>query len=340
MDASVIIPTYNRIDALLQTLDALARIDYRTGAWEAVIVDDGSTDDTEQRVAQWIESSSIAVKYVKQKNAGPAAARNRAAAEASGRILILLDNDILVRPDFIRRHIETVEANPGCCIMGRVVHPPELEQTPFGRYRNALFEEFYESNGGNGIRETTALTGQNISLPTSDFRKLGGFDESFTIASSEDWELGLRLRRSGLKILYNPDIVVVHNDWAVSLERFCERQRLYSVSDVLLWRKYGDDNPRGPLVLQNSPIQWGTDPTGLIVKKAIKQVLSAGPIPTSIRGVCRVVESVAPDRRLSRRLYEIAIGIAIYRGVREGLRRYPGPEKDIRASRNLRRPEA
>src|SRR5262249_26253986 len=159
-----------------------------------------------------------------------AAARNRGAATARGRILVFIDNDILVKGDFLRLHVETLKSNPGCWVVGRVVHPPELQSTPFGRYRNQSWEAFHHSHTEAGIQTTQGITAANLSLPAEDFHRLGGFDESFTIASCEDCELGLRARMAGITILYNPGIVVVHNDWAVSLDGFCRRQQLYSIS--------------------------------------------------------------------------------------------------------------
>jgi hypothetical protein len=152
--------------------------------------------------------------------------------------------------------------------------------------------------------------------------QLGGFDEGFTIASCEDWELGMRARQHGVRILYDPGIVALHNDWAVDLGRFCERQFLYSVSDVRLWRMYGDASPRAAMVRQNAPVEFGQDSIGLVLKKISKQVLATRVGLAVLAGVTLLAEKVAPDGGITRRLYNAAIGVAIFRGVREGLKRY------------------
>src|SRR5262245_54276606 len=143
VDATVIIPTYQRSEALIETLEALARVDYPAHAWEAVVVDDGSMDDTATVVQEWIARTGAPVRFLQQKNAGPAAARNRGAAAARGEVLIFIDNDIIVSPDFIQAHLQTLKAHPGCWILGRVLQSPELRQTPFGRYRDAFHESFH-----------------------------------------------------------------------------------------------------------------------------------------------------------------------------------------------------
>lgn len=322
VEATVVIPTYNRKSAIVQTLGALARNDDRLHSWEAVVVDDGSSDGTDAAVERWAKRHGAPIRFIRQVNSGPAVARNRGAAAATGRTLIFIDNDILVEPDFVAKHLETLAANPGCWVVGRVVHPPELLRTPFGRYRNSLWEQFHEAHGDRGIAETAGITAANLSLPSDDFRRLGGFDEDFTIASSEDWELGLRARQHGIRVLYRPDIKVVHNDWADTLERFCRRQMMYSVSDVLLWRKYGAASPRARLVLDNGPVVWSSDLPTTIAKKLIKSLLATGLGRVVLAINSYLAERLAPDSRWNRRSYDLAVGIAIFRGVRKGLKRY------------------
>jgi glycosyltransferase involved in cell wall biosynthesis len=258
VDATVIIPTFNRSDALLTTLDALAKVDHPQERWEAIVVDDGSTDDTEAAVQQWIENSGAPVRYLRQTNAGPAAARNRGAAEARGQFLIFIDNDIIVEPDFVSSHLNTLAANVGCWVLGRVVHPPQIRSTPFGRYRDSVWEAFHQSQVHASVEETTGMTAANVSLPAKDFSFLGGFDEDFTIASSEDWVLGLRARQKGIRILYDPKIVVVHNDWAISLDRFCERQSC-TTSPTFCFESAEGRPARLRLVRENEPAKWGED---------------------------------------------------------------------------------
>jgi GT2 family glycosyltransferase len=333
VDASVIIPTYNRRAALLETLEALARVDYPTGRWEVVVVDDGSSDDTEEAIEAWVEEHpSLAVRYQRQSNAGPAAARNRGASMARGEMLIFIDNDIIVEPTFVRAHLEAYAAHPRSWILGRITHPEAMRATPFGRYRDDCWEAFHAAHPGAAVQETAGMSAANVSIPAADFRRLGGFDEDFTIASSEDWDLGMRARRAGIRVLYHPGIKVLHNDWACSLERFCRRQTLYSISDVLLWQKYGDDSPRAALICENAPIAWGRDPARLLAKKAVKTVLATGLGRWGMHAGCCLAERLAPDARWSRRFYDAAVAIAIFQGVREGLRQY-GPTPHARSTR-------
>jgi hypothetical protein len=125
-----------------------------------------------------------------------------------------------------------------------------------------------------------------------------------------------------VQILYDPENTVVHDDWAVTLEHFCERQKLYSISDVLAWSKYGEASPRARLVRENGPVRWGADPLRLIAKKAVKRALSTGVGQALVRKACHIIERAAPDSRWSHGAYEAAVALAIFGGVREGFKRH------------------
>ena len=323
MEASLVIPTFGRPAALAETLRALARIEHPRNQWEVIVVDDGSDDDVLPAVRELVRRAGAPVRLLERPHRGPAAARNAGARAAEGDILIFLDADIVVEPDFVIRHLQTGRAHSGSWVIGRIVHPIEARQTPLGRYRDTLWEAFHRAQGGDGVLDTNGMTAANLSLPAWDFAKLGGFDEDFTIASSEDWDLAMRARGAGVRILYDPNIVVIHNDWAVDLDRFCSRQRLYSVSDVLLWRKYGAGSPRAALVRENSPVRWGDDPMRLVAKKTAKRLLATRAGRAALRSFCAFAERAVPDSSCSRRAYDLAVGVAIFGGVREGLRRYP-----------------
>lgn len=340
LDASLIVPTYGRAEVLERTLARVGAIDYPRERWEAIVVDDGSMDDTGERVRRWIATTPVSARLLRQPNAGPAAARNLGAAQAMGATLVFIDNDVAVRPDFVGLHVAAHREHPRSLIVGRVMNPEGWKATPFGRYRFALWERFHEAQASDRPSPTSGVTGQNLSIAASDFRALGGFDPGFTIASCEDWELGERARRAGLAVLYHPGITVVHDDWAVSLDSFCERQRLYAISDVLLWTKYGERSPRLAVVRENGPIARG-DGMGRALKKAVKLGLATAPGRALLGAACKLAERVRPDGALSRRAYDAAVAVAIFRGVREGHARYgakPGPRETSLAAVDERRP--
>jgi GT2 family glycosyltransferase len=323
VDASIIIPTHGRRNTLLATLRALAL--GPAGPWETIVVDDGSADGTREAVeAMAAQGFPVPFTCVRQDQSGPAAARNRGARMAKGDALIFIDDDILVGPDFVERHRRALGRHPGCWILGRIVQRPEMRKTAFGRYREALWESFHTRHAGEGPVETAGIAAANLSMPRRDFERMQGFDEEVRIASCEDMLLGLKARESGIRILYDASIVGVHNDWATTLESFCERQRLYAVSDVYLWRRLGARSPRVAVINENGPPRWRTD--GLLrgAKKRVKSLFATRAGQAILLRTAGVAERVAPDTGVSHFLYDTAVAVAIFRGVREGFRRFPG----------------
>src|SRR5262249_17492022 len=97
---SVVIPTYNR--ALRLPLALQSVVDAALDPVEIVVVDDGSTDNT----AEVVERFGRGVRYVRQGNAGPAAARNRGIREARGDYILFLDSDDRLLPRVHRPLVE------------------------------------------------------------------------------------------------------------------------------------------------------------------------------------------------------------------------------------------
>jgi GT2 family glycosyltransferase len=312
---SVVIPTHNRSDALAQTLSKLAKQQFDK-SWEVVVVNHRCTDNTDEVVER--QEFPVTLRLVHRKDTpGVAAARNAGARAALGEYLLFLDDDILVEPDFLQRHTDALMAHPGCWIMGQLKNLPEQERTPFGRYRRTLFS--YDPPD-SPLKESKGMTGQSISMPRADFERLGGFDETFSIASVEDFDLAMRANEQGIKILYVPAIMGVHNDWAgFTIRDYCYRQQTYMRCEPLLWKKYGENYPRIILVKGNRPPRWGVDSAGLIAHKMMKRVVGTPPVRAILFGACSVLERVWPWPPVLWRLYRVLLSGAIYKGFQEGL---------------------
>jgi len=103
---SVIIPTYNCAEYVSEAIESMLAQTYRP--LEVVVLDDGSTDGTRDRVAQFGDR----VKYVYQENAGPSAARNAGIATSKGKIIALLDADDTCAPHRIERQMRVLMSHP------------------------------------------------------------------------------------------------------------------------------------------------------------------------------------------------------------------------------------
>lgn len=113
MKLTVFTPTYNRAYILPELYRSLCRQSSRNFEW--LIVDDGSTDDTENVVAPWLKDNKIDIRYIKQTNGGKHTAINRGAQEAAGELFMIVDSDDSLTPDaveWVLKNAANIMADP------------------------------------------------------------------------------------------------------------------------------------------------------------------------------------------------------------------------------------
>lgn len=202
---SVVIPAYNAsniIGCVLKSLQVQTFTDF-----EVIVVDDGSTDDTENIVRGFKD-----VKFRRQDHKGPAAARNLGIKTATGDIIAFTDTDCAVDRNWLKNMAQCFTEDVSA-IMGRVNIP---ESTFVGDSISALG---FPAGGSVGFENmwkvfdgfTDHLSTCNCAVKKSVFEKFGYFDETFRKACNEDTELSYRLEKNNVKIKYCPDVVISHD---------------------------------------------------------------------------------------------------------------------------------
>ena len=117
IEVSVIIPTYNRFPLNLLTLYSLERQSFDSGRFEVILIDDGSTDETFQELTNY--HAPYSYKYVKcLTNMGRAKVRNKGIDCARGSILIFLDAEMIVDPNFISLHVKEQQKSEKVVVTG------------------------------------------------------------------------------------------------------------------------------------------------------------------------------------------------------------------------------
>lgn len=112
---SVVIPCYNSESTIEMTLDSVANQIYKD--FEIILVDDGSSDNTKQRIEAFFKNKNIAYKYIYQTNRGVSAARNRGIREAQGEYIAFLDSDDMWHPQKLEM-VSNILSNNSIYILG------------------------------------------------------------------------------------------------------------------------------------------------------------------------------------------------------------------------------
>ncbi len=244
----MLIPTFGRAAKLGRCLARLARQDFDHRRFEVLIGVDGKDeanepdDEAAQAVHAMASTSAGAMRAVVYEfdHAGPGATRNKLAKHADGKLLLLLNDDVLPEENLLSAHLQAHAAREGrsAMVLGSApwVVPGAGEDTLFDRlvretsmifFYDRMHEAMARGEAGAehdwGFRHAWTL---NLSLPRQEFERAGGFDERLTYACYEDLEFARRVHDSGrVPVLYRPECIV-HHDHRITPESYLARERL------------------------------------------------------------------------------------------------------------------
>ncbi|MBS3054182.1 MAG: glycosyltransferase family 2 protein [Candidatus Aenigmarchaeota archaeon] len=248
---SVVVPAYNCRGTIDRCIQALKNLDFKN--YEIIIVDDGSTDGTQDMLKK---AASGKMRCMRQENAGPAAARNTGAKAARGEILAFTDSDCVPYPGWLD-HVARQFADKG------VVGVEGAIETD----RMAVLTQSVKSEGG---RFLTA----NMFYRKKDFLAEGGFDERFRRAFREDTDMAIRMMSLG-RIVYEPTSKVYHIPRDVTLFSLIKRQELYFY-EPLFFKKHGSRASRYSMHgIIGSPVVRSAIAGGAAVSLALGAIESA-----------------------------------------------------------------
>ena len=246
---TVIIPTYNRCDTLRKVVHAYHEQTELRAITEILVVDDGSTDATPGLVARLSKESPIRIRYFRQENRGPAAARNVGIREATSDLVLFTDDDIIPSTNLIAQHLDWHRRfpEPSAAVLGRATWSHEVNPTPFMNWYGTNGPLFAYARLEDRVEiEYRYFYTCNLSLKTQFLRENGTFDEDFKVAAYEDIELGFRLSKAGMQLRYNRDALAYHHQY-VSFADACRRyKKAASAAEVLRRKEAGRHYPAPP----------------------------------------------------------------------------------------------
>lgn len=229
-EVSIILPTYNQCERLKIVLEILKEQNYEKSNYEVIVVDDGSTDTTEQ-IVNSIESTYDLIYKKHSKNLGRSVTRNTGAEIASGELLIFMDSDRVPGKNFINEHLKLHKGYKGRVVIGNNLElftsniedkvdelidnfknneKKILRQSRYYNYAECV-TKIYDDEGktASGIAWLSLFSG-NFSIKKDSFNEVGKFDINFKTWGFENFELGYRLQSKGYEFYYSKNAYNIH----------------------------------------------------------------------------------------------------------------------------------
>ncbi|WP_180349949.1 glycosyltransferase family 2 protein [Bacillus sp. D386] len=248
MKVSIVIPSHNRYEQLKNTIEALRKQSYDN--YEVMIVDDASDDRTST-----IDLPNHFRMIRNNKKMGLAETRNKGIANTDGDLILFLDAEMLVYPDYIENHVKRHEKCKNLVLTGAMYYyfiTQRAQKKIVDQNINFLSEEFqklirfkdyYYSNiivpYGDELDKFlipwVACMGGNLSVKRTLLDQAGWFDPKFIGYGWEDWELGYRLHQCGATFKVDRAVGTIHQEHEVNKKRLQE--------SLLNYRYFMDKHP-------------------------------------------------------------------------------------------------
>jgi GT2 family glycosyltransferase len=226
-----VILTKNSGRTLEKCLEAIARL---KGEFEpeVIIVDGGSTDNTLNIVEKYREELNIRVLYDDGKGLGYARDIGWRASDAD--YIVMLDSDVIVNRDFLRRAVELLQRDGKLGAASAKLRPISLDKGWLGRFQEKNLAIYLHHLDPPYPAEAVALHTACTVFKRSVLEEIGGFDAYFNLAK-EDSDISYRIRKAGYKLSYL-------NVYALHLERarILKLNFRYGRSFILISRKHPD----------------------------------------------------------------------------------------------------
>ena len=225
MELSVIICTYNRSRHLRNALDSLAEQAMPGGlAWEIIVVDNNSTDDTQQVAESFADRSTVPVRYIRETNQGLSHARNRGIAEARGRNLAFIDDDALVESGWAAAICGAFTSYNCDCVGGRIYLKP-VKDMPSWLSKDLWGFLACLDYGDEPFRVADHyIYGTNMAFTRDILDQVGCFNPDlgrtgYLPIGGEETDLVDRIKAAGGIVYYEPAAVVQHVTEEYKLEK-------------------------------------------------------------------------------------------------------------------------
>jgi len=226
---SIIIINYNGKQHLEKCLKSLMQIDYKN--YEIILVDNNSNDDSINFVKKFYPSVNI---IQLEKNYGFAEPNNIGAKRAVGEFLLFLNNDTIVKPNFISELVKVINTDSKIAICQSFLLKPNEEIDSSGDFVDTLGRAYSSRKKVSEVREILSARGAAMLTRKESFFDLGKFDKKF-FASFEDVDIGWRAWLWGYRVVLVPSSVVYHTG-GQTIKNISDEIRFHGIKNTLMLR--------------------------------------------------------------------------------------------------------
>lgn len=311
---SVIIPNFNRADALPQTIRSLARQSLHPNAFQVLVIDDGSTDNSLSLLERLRPRVPFPLQLITQDNLGPGAARNHGAREATANLLLFWDSDMIADRATLEIHRDLHMQNHSALVAGA--------RRAWAPATTSLFAKALKAGkmGIDHFGEAPSFWeafSSNLSIHRRDFEELGGFDED--LRAFEDIDLAYRAQQAGLALMFSREAVGYHNH-QLTLDQVCRQQLHYQRYAAAFLAKHPELDGQISYLADKAPLAFGEDSISLISRKIARRLVATPLVIRALETLVSKIERLYPNPAILRFLYWKIIASYQLKGYREGLR--------------------
>ena len=216
---SIIVCTYNRAKYLYDALESIASNDFPHSEYEIVLVNNNSTDSTEEKCKLFATKfPDVNFRYCTESKQGLSHARNKGIAESYDDTIVFMDDDILVKPDYLKNLKANLGQTPDLMAFGGKIVPKFESGHPPKWLNRWMYSLLSAINAGDSIKVFPSdkyPIGANMGFRRKCLAECGTFNTELgrignVLLGGEEKDIFSRLKAKGMKIYYLPDVEIEH----------------------------------------------------------------------------------------------------------------------------------
>jgi len=285
-----------------------------------IVVDDGSTDDTQIIATQQFPFS---FRYVQQKNQGATAARNNGATISNSEILVFMDDDVTISPQTLEALAEKCEQSATVLAMGTINKRSSVNTSVYTPVVLTMADHSLIARDDVEFHFIDCNS-ELLACKRRDFFDIGMFQDPTRGHGWPNWDdvdFGYRAHLKGFRLTGTSKAIAEHWDYSISnRDTACQRFYRTGKSAAWLFKRHPELQPLIPMLYDKTPLSWGQDSPLLITRKLTRQLVSSPPVLGILLKFVSILEQHYPSPIVLRRLYYWLHGANLFQGYCEGLR--------------------